>query len=378
MSAYGQTETEILSTANNLIANKKYESAFKMLQNFDPKNEKPDIVLLKVGIAINYFVTSMEHQLFAFKDLEKTEDIMDYRGKQGSFGMYTFPANEILEKLIKKYPSNYKLYKGLGDFYYDALQRYQGSWLKPDSVLSGLIVKNYLIAINHQLEDDAVYYKVGLEILTQKKYKESIPYFVESIKLKNDNADAHYNLAYAYLFCNDRGNALKQAVDSYEMYRDKDNKGDAARMVAQIYSEQKDIKNAIDYYEKANSLGAGNYYNLRPLLGLYAATSNTKTTETLNAFYNLDPENPTIYNDLGDIYYENSKTNELIEFYLSKLSQNEKDKKICGNLHFYLGQLYMNTDKKTAKEHFLKAKTIFSGIYNSDNDVFKAIDEVLK
>jgi len=378
LSIFGQTESEIVTKANDLIAHKKYESAYKELDSFDPKNEKPDIVLLKEDLALNYFVTSMEHQMFAFKDLEMNESIEDYRGKQGSSSMHSFPANEILEKLLTEYPDNYKLNKGLGDFYYDALQRYQGNWLKPDSTLSRLIVKNYQTAIHHHLGDYAVYYKVGLELLEQKKYKESISYFLESIKLKNDHADAHYNLAYAYLFNDDQKNALKYARNAYDMYQDKSNKVDAARMTGQIYTEMKDDKNAIVYYEIANNLNPDNYYNLHPLLDLYVKTKNTKEKETLNSFYNLAPDKPTIYNNLADIYLESSKANELIEFYLSKLSQFETDKKVSGNLHFYLGKLYLNSDKGKAKEHLTEAKTAFSGVYAKNNDVFKSIDLLLK
>src|ERR1035437_5022098 len=290
---FGQTEKEILSKATDLIANKKYLSAFKTLKDFDPKNEKPDIVLLKEDIALNYFVTSIMHQMFSFKDLEKNEDIMDYRGKEGSSEMFSFSVNEILDQLIKKYPTNYKLNKGLADFYNDVLLRYQGNWLKKDNVLSELKLKNYQIVIDNHLAD----YKVCLEFVSQKRYKESIPDFLESIKLKSDHADTHYNLAYAYLYMNDRENALKYAKNSFDLYVDKTYKEDAARMIGQIYFEMNNDKEAIKFYETANDMEAGNYYNLRPLLNIYVKTSDTKEKSTLNAFYNLDPDNPTIYNN---------------------------------------------------------------------------------
>ena len=35
---FGQTENEILSKANDLIANKKYATAFRTLKDFDPKD----------------------------------------------------------------------------------------------------------------------------------------------------------------------------------------------------------------------------------------------------------------------------------------------------------------------------------------------------
>ena len=75
LTVFGQTESETVKKANDFIASKKYETAFKTLQDFDPKNEKPNISLLKEEIALNYFVTSIMHEMFAFKDLEKGEDI---------------------------------------------------------------------------------------------------------------------------------------------------------------------------------------------------------------------------------------------------------------------------------------------------------------
>lgn len=374
----GQTVTETIKKANDLVENKKYETAFKLLQDFDSKNENPDIVLLKEDIALKYFVTSIMHEIFAFKDLEKNEDIMDYRGKEGSFGIYAFSIDSSLQNLIKIYPDNYKLYKGLGDFYYDTQKRYQGRWLKDDSIVSDLIEKNYQVVINHNLADFNIYYTVGLELLTQKKHKESIPYFLKSIELKRDFGDAHYNLAYAYLFNEDRENALKYAKNSLDLYKGKEYKGDAARMIAEIYSELKDDQNAIKYYELANTSDADNYYTLKPLLAIYIKTGNSKAKETLNSFYNLAPDKPTIYNDLGDVYFHYNKTSDLINFYKSKLPDYKDDKKVLGNLYFYLGRLYLDIDKKTAKEYWILAKDVFTTIYDKDNKVFQAIDEGLK
>ena len=149
-------------------------------------------------------------------------------------------------------------------------------------------------------------------------------------------------------------------------------------MIAQIYSELKDNNNAIKYFELADKIDNGNYYNLKPLLTLYVETNNPKKEEVLNSFYNLAPDKPTIYNDLGNIYYENKKTDELIELLKSKLEIYKNENKILGNLDFYIGRLYLESDKKTAKEYFLKAKTIFTTIYDKNNQVFKAIEDGIK
>lgn len=378
LTTFGQTENETIKKANDLIANKKYESAFNLLDSFDSKNSKPDIVLLKADILLKYFVTSIMHQMFALKDLEKNEDIMDYRGKEGSFGMQMFQVDSILESLIKIYPNNCKLYKGLGEFYYEAHLKYGGKWLKDDSELFPLMQTNFQKAIDGNCADYLSHYVLGYTNLAQEKYEKSIPYFLKSIELNKDYPSSHYNLAYAYLYTDDRQNALKFAKNSLDLYTDQTYKSDAARMLGQIYTELKDDNNALANYELADKIDPGNYYNLKPLLNIYVKTDNKKTNETAKVFFNLAPANSTIYNDLEDIYYGNKKENDLITFYKSQLSASKDNDKIQGNLNFYLGKIYIDTDKKLAKEYFLKAKDIFSKVYDKEHQVFKAIDEGLK
>jgi tetratricopeptide (TPR) repeat protein len=377
LTAFAQTETETIKKANDLITEKKYESAFKLLDNFDPRNSKPDVVLLKEDIVLNYFVTSMMHQMFALKDLEKNEDIMDYRGKQGSFGMQMFQVDSILENLIKIYPNNCKLYKGLGEFYFEVHLKYGGRWLKDDNEVFKLMQTHFQKAIDGNCADFRSHYVLGYINITQEKYKESIPYFLKSIELNKDYASSHYNLAYAYLYIDDRQNALKYAKNSLDLYTDQEYKSDAARMLGQIYSELNDDKNALDSYKLADKIDPGNYYNIKSLLNLYVKTGDKEAQETSKTFFNLSPSNPTIYNDLEDIYYNNGKINELALFYKSQLLSFKDDNIVLGNLNFYLAKTYLETDKKTAKEYFLKAKDIFSKIYDKDHKVFKAIEEGL-
>jgi len=378
LTVFGQTDTETIKTANDLIANKKYESAFKLLNSFDPKNGKPDIVLLKEDIALNYFVTSLMHQMFALKDLEKNENVLDYRGKEGSFGMYRFEIDKVLDSLIKIYPDNCKLYKGLGDFYYEAHLKYGGKWLKDDNELFKLIEANNKKAIDGNCADYLTYYVLGYISISQEKYKDGIIYFLKAIELNKEYTNSYYNLAYAYLYTDDRNNALKYAQSSLELYTDITFKSDAARMLGQIYFELKDDKNALAYYELADKIDSGNYDNIKPLVKLYVKTQNARANETTNTFFNLAPYNPTIYNDLEEIYSNYNKKDSLTAFYKGKFLAFKDNEKVLGNLNFYLGRIYLETDKKLAKDYFLKAKVIFTKIYEKDHPVFKAIEDGIK
>jgi tetratricopeptide (TPR) repeat protein len=373
---FGQTEIETIKKANSLIANKKYETAFKLLDDFDKENNKPNIALLKSNIVLNYFVASMMHQMFALKDLEKDENIMDYRGREGSFGMQMFQVDSILGKLIEIHPSNCALYKGLGEFYYEVHLTYGGNWLKDDDELFQLMQTNFQKAVDGNCADYLSNYVLGYVLLAQENNEESIPYFLKSIEMNKDYATSHYNLAYAYLSSDDRQNALKYAKNALVLYSDSSLKSDAARMLGVIYRELEDDKNAIKNYKLADEIAPENYHTLKSLLELYVKTGNKKSPKTTKAFFDLAPENPTIYNDLGKIYY--NKKEKLISFYKSQLSEFEYNKKIAGNLNFYLGRVYIATDKKIARAYFLKSKEIFSEIFDKDNQVFNAIEDGIK
>jgi len=378
LSIFGQTEIQTIKKTNKFITEKKYETAFNLLDKFDAKNDKPEIVLLKEKILLNYFVTSIMHQLFALKDINKDEDILDYRGKNGSYNMHIFPVDSILTRLIKIYPDNCKLHKGLADYYYEVHLKYGGNWLKDDNELFRLIETNYQKAIDGNCADYLSYYVLGYINLTQKKYKKSIPYLLKSIKMNNGYASSHYNLAYAYLFNGERKKALKYAINSFDLYNDKVYKSDAARMIGQIYTELNDDKNALKYYEIADKLDPNNYYNIIAILNLYLKADNQKANEMTKAFFDLAPTNPTIYDDLEDIYFNNKKTSELINFYKSQFDVFQNNPKVLGNLNFYLARIYLKTDKKIAKDYLIKAKKEFIKVFDKNHPVFKAIDEGLE
>lgn len=375
---YSQTQTDVLSAAQKLIDAKKYESAYVLLDNDDPDNEKPDVVLMKEDIVLNYFVSSMMHQVFALKDLKKNEDVMDYRGKTGTFSLFPFRADSVLIKLIAAYPDNCKLYRGLAFYYNEVLNKYGGYWLIDEEELTQKAIDNGKKAIDGGCGDYNTYHNTGVALLWQEETEASIPYLKKATELEPKKADAHYNLAYAYLFTDQLDNAFPQAKTSYDLYKDKDLKGDAARMTGQILMEKGDYRNALKYFETADKLIPNDYYNLSPLLRLYLVTGNQKAPSTAKKLFELDPENPTIYQAMVEAYRFADREPELVRFYKAQLPKYVNNDKVFGNLHFYLGTLAMEHDKAAAKKYFLKAKEIFGQVYDKEHYVFGVIDDALE
>ena len=374
--SFSQSGEEAIKKSDQLVIAKKYNTAFDLLEKADPKNDDADIVIAKQNIVLGFFITSIMHQMFSLKNLQPNEDITEYRGKAGTYSMHVFRADSILKRLIKTQPDNYKLYLALGNYYYEVYLHYNANWIENPDTLFKRIEENYTKAESLHAVDYMTYYELGYIKLVQKKYPQAITYFSKSIQLNDKYGNSSYNLAFAYLYTDDRQNAIKYAIKSIDLYDDKSYKGDAARMAGEIYGELNDSKNEIYYYELSDKIDPKNYYTLKGLLTVYVKINDPKGKQTLNDFYLLAPENPTIYNDLSSIYSSNQTV--LIPFYEGKLADYKNNKKVYGGLNFYLAQLYIPSNRLKAKECLVKAKSVFAEIYPKDNGVFNAIDTLMK
>ena len=367
-----------LNQAKKLIESKKYDSAYLLLDKFDPNNQNPEIAIEKTNILLDYFVTSLMHKMFALKDMEDNEELMEIRGSEGSFSMYYFSPDSILSILIKRNPNNFDLRKTLGYYYHEIYQKYGSNWLEPDSVIFNKMIENYDLAYKNGVFDYWSLYGIGIAYLNQNKIEESIPYFKRSIELDDNYPSNYYNLAYAYLSLNEKEEALENAKKALELYEYTDYKSDAAKMIGIIYDELNDFENAFKYYLEANTITPNNYYVLKPILNLEVKTNSENYSKRTKEFFMLDPGNPTIYQNLEEIYWDNGKEDELIDFLEKQKEEFSTDPKVTGNLHFYLARIFTGKDdSENAKLNFEKAKEQFEKIYEPNNRVFEIIDSYL-
>lgn len=374
---YAQTTEEIVAQSKELVAQKKYASAFKTLNDFDPKNSKTDIVVEKIDIALKYHVNTIMHQFFSFADIGPTEDILDYRTQGKSFDLKMFSVQSVLDSLMKVYPENAKLNKSAGLFYFDVLINYGDNWLKEPYELVQLSEGNLTRAHLMDLADHETYYALGYLKLISNRIEQSVPDFLRSLEFNEKFAPTHFNLAYALQSINKNNDALTYARNAFNYYTNPMQKADAARMIGAIYLKSGEKKSAQQYFEQAYKLNPG-YYNIRSLLDLYLSEKNNKAQNLLTEFFNLEPENPAIYSELYVIYTKNNQGDALIKFFENQLKKIKDNFIIIGNVHFYTSALYKESNKEKSKEHLLAAKTAFANVLEADHPVFNAIEETLK
>ena len=365
----------VIDEANKLIKLKKYESAYKLLDNADPNNEKPEIAIAKTKLVLNFYVTSEMHQIFALKDLTPNEKLSAIRGGEGNYSMYKFSPNTILLDLIEKHPNNYELQKELGNFYHEIHLNYENNWLIPDSVLVNKFKNYYLNAYEKGVFDSWSAYGIGYAYLINLDYQSAIPFLKKSIELNSKDPYSNYNLAYAYLYTDQTEKGIESAKKALDLYDDPDDKANVARMIAVMYLEQEDSVNAIEYYKKADAIQPNNYSTVKALLELEMDLNMEAYRQRTKQFFLLAPEAPTIYQDLMRFYWTANNPDELIRFLSEQTNNYSTDYTVSGNLKFYTALIqHDKKDFKNAKLNFRLAKEAYEKVFDADHQVFKVIE----
>ncbi|MEL7427415.1 MAG: tetratricopeptide repeat protein [Bacteroidota bacterium] len=368
-----------LEQAKILIEDKKYESAYNLLDSADPENKEPEIVIAKTDLLLEYFVSSIMHQMFAVTDLQPEQDILDLRGSEGSFTMVSFTPDSVLLDLIEAYPENYELRRTLGAYYHDVYIRYAGRWFISGEELMGKFNANYLLAYENGVMDYRSTFGIGFAYLVVEKYAEAIPFLEESTALNPDYPTSHYNLAYAYMQMDRREDGIASAQKALGLYDDLIYKADAAQLIAVLYNELDNSEKAIEYYRIANEIDAGDYSVMYALLDLEVTAGKDGYQDRTSEFFTSDPENPTIYQDLLRIYLTNDKGDELLSFLTTQLPTYEENDLVSANLQFYLGVTYFELkDLANAKPAFEQASQVFGRVFEPDHPVFEVINSYLE
>ena len=363
---------------DKLVEQRKYSDAFKLLNEIDPDNEDPEVLRIKIDICIDNYIMSIGHQLFALKNMEEGEDVQSMRGKEGSYDMYSLDVSSIAPKLMGKNPNDYKLKFAVGR-YYHSMHLNCG-----DCSLSAADCIQEFESLFEECYKNGVYdyfsaYGIAYAKINKQQFKESIPYFLKSIELNDDYPSSHYNLSYAYLYTDDRENCIKYAKNAFDRYEYPTYKADAAKIVATAYNELKDFENAYKYYSTANEINPGDYYILSPLINLSLYLKKEGTSKLRNNFFLIDTDNPTIYNDLINAYYDYGDISELLSYFESLKPKYQESYTTLGSLLFYTGKINLEEgNEEKGRELLASAKLELLKVYPKDHQVFPVIDQLLE
>jgi len=377
----GMQAQRCIKKSNKLIAQKKYRSAWVILDKADPKNENVSISLAKSDLLLKYFINTVMHQVFTLKDLGPTENVKDLRGKNENGNLIHFDPEEVLDSLLKKHPTDYRLYQGLGDYYYQVFVLFQEKWLKKPEDLVKDIEDDYTMACTHGLKTDTAEYRIGFARMFLQRLKESTESFLECIKLNPSYADSWYSLSYCYLQLGQADSALAKANQAYDLYKKTDtlNRSDVNLLRGLIYSSKKDTAATLVEYRKAAKLNPGNQ-SIYVLLLKAELKYNDKELKTVAAtYFDMDPKGADTYSELINDYFEYNKSKEVLELLSDKLVQYASNPEVSGDILFYRAYIYVvMEDKDNAKKDLIEARQDFKKIFPSEHEMFGTIEEALK
>lgn len=251
------SEKEVLKKADQLITERKYETAYDLLEKADGENKNPEIFLKKVDIALNYFIISMNHMIFNFQDLKEGENLLEVRGTKGDRKAYKLTIHETLSEYIKKEPKNWKYKRVLGYFLFDYFNKFERQvGEKADISFLTDSKKLLLEAYKHNECDVNSLNALGYFDYSEKKFDKAITYFKKSYKLNSEDMYTIYLLTACYFKTNKDDLAIKYGTIGLKL---KNNqyalKADLAKMLGIIYKDKKDTKNAAKYFDMAEEYG---------------------------------------------------------------------------------------------------------------------------
>ncbi|RSK37557.1 tetratricopeptide repeat protein [Hymenobacter metallilatus] len=368
-----------LTRAAQLVKEQKYESAFDVLDKADPKNQQPELLLAKEKLVLDYYLISMGHQGFGLRDLAPGETVEQLRGKEGSYAMHLLNLPLELGRLQRKFPTNYALSKGLGDYWYAVLSCGCGEKDKPEELKQDLVLRYYNAAHAHNIGDYTSYFGVGYVQLLRDQVVPATVAFEKSVALKADYPNSHYNLSYALWLQKKPAEGIPHAKAAYDLYAaEPRRRADAARMLGMLYEQQQKPTEAKAAYQQSLALNPEDYPSLRGLLGLAVAAHSPEATAWATRLYQLNPADDQMFSDIMDIYQSHNQWAEAEAFFSSRLPTVPKEAVPRGLLHFYVAILNMQLKRpQQARPHFLEAKKQLATVMKPDNPALQLIEKGL-
>ena len=361
---------------NALIAQKKYLSAYEILNTQDPKNENPSIFVKKVDTALNYYAICLSGNTFAFRDLQLGETIEKVRGSKGTYKMFPLNAEEDGKRLAASYPKDGNIHRALGDFYYHATEECGlGSSLKAKSL------DEYQRAKDLGTANFMSLHNMGVLLLEQGKPVDALRELKASLALKPNQADTNYNAAFASMQLKQYKETASFAAKSFDLYEDEKLKSEAALLASVGYSEFKDRENTLKYSELAYKHKYQNYYAiLQNILQNYVQLKEwQKASQIADEFFALQPTNPQLPQDIIDKYTHQKAYPQLKDFFGRNLTKYKGQEETIGNLLFHRAMYYWGQNNKAkAIEDYKDAEGHFRTVLKPDHPVFQAIHENLK
>jgi tetratricopeptide (TPR) repeat protein len=367
---------EVIKDVRKQIDKRYYKTAFEKLQSFDPHNKMPDIVLLKIEIALNYYSSTGKLQFFAFEDLHKLkEPIETVRETKEQYVMTPFYIDRILDTLLKSYPENGALYNKLGEYYFLVHQMFQGDWVLKDWEVLERASQHFGKAIELKQAIPMSYYVKGYVHLVKQEYEEAIPYLSQTIFLDSNYGSAFYNLAYAHYHMNNLPAALINAETAIRKQESHYAKSEASRMSGLICDLMNDQTRAFYFFKQAIDLNNDNLEAIVAITENCLKNNRPELVEYTKEFALFNPLDFDLLSNLVELFKEYNRQLDLAVMLKQFAPEMKSDPIASGNLYYCVGELYSTKNVEEALQAYQMSKKYYLEKYPSNNVMIALIEQ---
>jgi tetratricopeptide (TPR) repeat protein len=379
LASCGVSQKKVLTQVDSLVTQKKYESAYKLLEKADPKNQVPDLVLEKVQIALTDYVFSENLKVFCFKDMAVDQNVEDFRGVKGTYERYNLDPEEALSSLLLKFPEDWRLYAALGEVDYQLYLNHDRNEADKGLVRLKLAQSYFYQAVSHQAGDSQSLYHLGLVDLYLEDLKGAEESFKRAIQQGNRTADNYYNLAFTQYSLGEPAPSVDNAQKALDLYPNVPEKALCAHLLVLASLALRDEPGSIKYLEMIHGFQPQDYEALKDLLTLNVKRGvMDKSTTYAQALLAIQPSNASILKDIDDIYLQYGRVNELYDFLRKMIFLYTHQNEVLGNLYFYQANADIFVGhKKSARTSLHMAKIYYAHSLPPADPVFQTIQEEL-
>lgn len=381
-STSAQKDQKVLKEADDLIAQRKYESAYNLLDQFDPTNDNSSILLKKEDIALSYFAQSIMHQMFSLVDLKEGETLDSVRVNFEQGNIFALDADSLTMRLLKKDPSNCALLQGHARYHEALLYDYDiYMWLES---LEPQCLELLEKAAQGKCATGGICYQLGLYYNMQEEHTTAAKYYNQSIALCDTLWNSHYNLGTMLYFDEQYAEALPHLRRAYQGYTSTYFKADAARVTGLVYDENlENADSALYYYQKALDIDPSNIHNQVFLMKYYLKHGDPKAETLLQSGWRVALEGEDPFTD-AEYVISTCAEMERIDMATGFLKQrlaSSKDNFERGISALYLGMLNADEHPADATKYYEKAIKHFQKAEAPElfiNDIRDAIEALKK
>jgi len=355
--AQAQNERATLKKAEGLVAQRQYASAFAMLDELDPTNDRPAVLAMKADIVLHYFAQSLNHMVFSLVDLKKGEDLDSVRRNFEMGDVFTFDVDSLSRRLLATHPDDQTLLATHAAYHKALLDNYG------DDLWMTYLAPECKALLQQATESAEACLQMGYFYTSDESTADSAAYYYRrAIALRDTLWEAHYNLGVMEYQLGHNDKALAHLERAWKGYRVPRLKGDAARVMAIIYDQAlNNAAKAERYYRQAvadDSTDVTSWGFLLDFL-LRQQSAQDDVLPVLRSGWHAAVQSDDPFVETGYIIAQcmkNEKGSMAIAFLQSRCNEAKEDFDL-GICHLYLFQLMEKSGEDVA--HLRKAIECF-------------------